>query len=173
MQDEQHSSRPETAGPASQTDKEWSELQRDLDTLGQQLAGLGSHSAALGETVLANLQSHFQEVKTRALTYKQAADQQIEQVRQTAFQQAREAGSTYDEARTISTEAARDAARQVWERSEPLRQGAKDVGEGLARAWTELRASFGKAAGRLNSESSSSTANGPATPASSETRETT
>ncbi len=54
-----------------------------------------------------------------------------------------------------------EAARQVWERSEPLRQGAKDVGEGLARAWVELRASFGKAAGRLHSETP---ANGP-TPA--------
>jgi hypothetical protein len=45
-----------------------------------------------------------------------------------------------------------EAARQVWERSEPLRQGAKDVGEGLARAWVELRASIGKAAGRLHTE---------------------
>jgi hypothetical protein len=64
-----------------------------------------------------------------------------------------------------------EAARQVWERSEPLRQGAKDVGEGLARAWVELRASFGKAAGRLNTESQT---NGPAAPVSSEEhRETT
>jgi hypothetical protein len=45
-----------------------------------------------------------------------------------------------------------EAARQMWERAEPLRQGAKDVGEGLGRAWVELRASFGKAAGRLQTE---------------------
>ena len=63
-----------------------------------------------------------------------------------------QAESTFSDARARSTEAARDAARQVWERSEPLRQGAKDVGEGLSRAWTELRASFGKAAGRLQTE---------------------
>ncbi len=62
-----------------------------------------------------------------------------------------------------------EAARQAWERSEPLRQGAKDVGEGLARAWTELRASFGKAAGRLHTE----TANGPVPATTDDRRETT
>jgi hypothetical protein len=64
--------------------------------------------------------------------------------------------------RTLSDMRARstEAAKQVWERSEPLRQGARDVGEGMARAWSEIRASFGKAAGRLNTEQS--TANGPA-----------
>jgi hypothetical protein len=40
----------------------------------------------------------------------------------------------------------------MWERSEPLRQGAKDVGEGLVRAWSELSASFGKAANRLRTD---------------------
>ena len=39
----------------------------------------------------------------------------------------------------------------MWEQSEPLRQGAKDVGEGVVRAWSEIRASLGKAAGRLTS----------------------
>ena len=47
----------------------------------------------------------------------------------------------------------------MWERAEPLRQGAKDVGEGLGRAWVELSASFGKAAGRLQTDTG---ANGPA-----------
>jgi hypothetical protein len=64
-----------------------------------------------------------------------------------------------------------EAARQAWERSEPLRQGAKDVGEGLARAWTELRASFGKAAGRLHTEDS--TSNGPVPASTEDRRETT
>ena len=68
-----------------------------------------------------------------------------------------QADSAFSDARTRSTE----AAKQMWEKSEPLRQGAKDVGEGLARAWTELRASFGKAAGRLQTESSVSPQNGP------------
>ena len=42
-------------------------------------------------------------------------------------------------------------AFEMWERSEPLREGARDVGDGLVRAWAELRASFGKAATRLSS----------------------
>ena len=37
--------------PRSQADKEWSELQRDLDLLGRQLAELSTHTAQLGEHV--------------------------------------------------------------------------------------------------------------------------
>jgi hypothetical protein len=77
-----------------------------------------------------------------------------------------EAENSFADMRQRSTE----AARQMWERSEPLRQGAKDVGEGLARAWVELRASFGKAAGRLNTDTN---ANGPTPPASDERHERT
>jgi len=87
---------------------------------------------------------------------------ELDQVREAAWQQAREAESTLSDMRQRSGE----TARQMWERSEPLRQGAKDVGEGLSRAWTELRTSFGKAADRLNTESPP---NG-ATPATSDER---
>jgi hypothetical protein len=93
-------------------------------------------------------------VKARALSFKQAREAELEQVRRTAQSQAE---STFSDARARSTE----AAKQMWEKSEPLRQGAKDVGEGLARAWVELRASFGKAAGRLQTESQASPQNGP------------
>jgi hypothetical protein len=168
----QFDSQPQPASTETQADKEWSELQRDLDMLGRQLAELATHSAALGEHFLSNLQAHFQEVKTHAFTYKQATEEQLDQVRQAAWQQAQETEGAFNEARTRTTEAARDAARQMWERSEPFRQGAKDVGEGLVRAWGELRTSIGKAAGRLNTEPSSTT-NGPVPPTTNEPRETT
>ena len=144
-------------------DKEWTEFERDLDTLGRQLASLQAHTAALGSQLVSSLEARFQEVKDRAQNFKQAREQEVEQMRLSAQQQAE---STFSEARQRSTE----AARQMWERSEPLRQGAKDVGEGLARAWTELRASFGKAAGRLHTESPT---NGPVPAASEDRRETT
>ena len=147
----------------TQADKEWSAFERDLDTLGRQLAALQVHTAALGSQVVASLEGRFQDVKNRAQSFRQARELELEQVRQAAWQQAREAEGAFSEARVRSTEAARDAARQVWERSEPLRQGAKDVGEGLARAWSELRVSFGKAAGRLHTEESSSATPAPAT----------
>jgi len=150
----------------TQADKEWTELERDLDTLGRQLAALQAHTAALGSQLVSSLEAGFQEVKARAQSFRQARELELEQVRQTARQQAKEAESTFSEARQRSAE----AARQVWERSEPLRQGAKDVGEGLSRAWTELRASFGKAAGRLHTDS---TTNGPVPAASDDRRETT
>ena len=145
----------------TKADKEWTEFERDLDTLGRQLAALQVHTAALGTQLVANLEARFEDVKNRARSFRQARE--LEQMRRTAWQQASEAEGAFSEARTRSTEAARDAARQVWERSEPLRQGAKDVGEGLARAWTELRASFGKAAGRLHTDESSSATPAPAT----------
>jgi hypothetical protein len=164
----QFGSQPQGETPA---DKEWSEFQRDLDTLGRQLAALQVHTASLGSHVVASLEARFQEVKTRAASFKQATEAQLDQARQTAWQQAGEAESAFSEARTRSTEAAREAARQVWERSEPLRQGARDVGDGLVRAWSELRASFGKAAGRLHTEEPANSTPAPA--ADDERRETT
>jgi len=147
----------------TQADKEWTEFERDLDTLGRQLASLQQHTAALGSQLVSTLEARFEDVKARAQSFRQAREQELEQMRLTAQQQAE---STFSEARMRSAE----AARQAWERSEPLRQGAKDVGEGLARAWTELRASFGKAAGRLHTES---TTNGPVPATTDDRRETT
>jgi hypothetical protein len=152
----------QSAKNETQADKEWTEFERDLDTLGRQLAALQVHTASLGTHLVSSLEARFNEVKSRALSFKQAREAELEQVRLTAQHQAE---STFSDARTRSTE----AARQMWEKSEPLRQGAKDVGEGLSRAWTELRASFGKAAGRLQTESTGSPQNGPV-PATSEDR---
>ena len=151
----------------TQADKKWSEFERDLDTLGRQLTALQVHTAALGSQLVSSLEARFQDVKNRAQSFRQARELELEQVRQAAWRQAREAEGAFSEARIRSTE----AARQVWERSEPLRQGAKDVGEGLARAWTELRASFGKAAGRLHTDESSAAT--PAAATSEERRERT
>jgi len=147
----------------TKADEEWTAFERDLDTLGRQLVSLQAHTAALGSQLVSSLDARFQEVKARAQSFRQARELELERMRLSAQQQAE---STFGEARQRSAE----AARQMWERSEPLRQGAKDVGEGLARAWTELRASFGKAAGRLHTESST---NGPAPAASEDRRETT
>jgi hypothetical protein len=152
----------------TQTDKEWWAFERDLDGLGRQLAALQVHTAALGSHLVSSLEARFEEVKARAASFRQARELELEQVRQAAWQQAREAESTFSEARARSTE----AAKQMWERAEPLRQGAKDVGEGLLRAWGELRASFGKAAGRLHTESEGSTTRGPVPAATEDRRET-
>jgi hypothetical protein len=148
-----YSSKPtsETGSSESKAAKEWEAFQRDLDTLGRQLAELGAQGATLGQHFLDSLQERFKEVQAQATTYKRAAEEQIEQSR-------REAEGTLKDARTHSTEAAKDAARELWERSQPLREGAKDVGEGLARAWGELRSSFGKAAQRLQTEETTSAA---------------
>ncbi|MGV1014034.1 MAG: hypothetical protein ACOYB4_03595 [Methyloceanibacter sp.] len=139
--------------------KEWAAFQRDLDTLGRQLAELGTHGAALGEHFLDSLQARFKEMQSHATTYKQAAEEQLDAAR-------RGAEGTLDEARASTTEAAKDAAREMWEKAQPLREGAKDVGEGLARAWGELRTSFGKAAQRLQTEAEPGAAEeaDPATP---------
>jgi hypothetical protein len=146
----------------SKADKEWSELQRDLDMLGRQLAELSMHTAQLGEHFLASLQARFKDVQERAATYRNATEQQFEEMRRTAQSQAE---STFNDMRARSAE----AAKQVWERAEPLRQGARDVGEGMLRAWSEIRASFGKAAGRLQVGQSP---NGPSAAQSEDRRET-
>jgi hypothetical protein len=152
MQNEQPQYGSQPTRSETQADKEWSEFERDLDTLGHQLAALQAHTATLGSHLVSSLEARFQEVKNRAASFRQAREAELEQMRVAAQKQAE---SAFSDARARSAE----AARQVWERSEPLRQGAKDVGEGLARAWGELRASFGKAAGRLQTETPPS--NGP------------
>jgi hypothetical protein len=157
-----HSKTTSGAGD-NKAEKEWDAFQRDLDTLGRQLAELGAHGAALGEHFLDSLQTHFKEVRAKATTYRQAAEEQVEQARQ-------EAEGTLKDARTHSTEAAKDAARELWEKAQPLREGAKDVGEGLSRAWGELRTSFGKAAQRLQTDSETGSEQTPSPVSSSEDR---
>ena len=136
---------PSAGASDTKASKEWDAFQLDLDTLGRQLAELGTHGAALGEHFLSSLQARFQEMKDHAASYKQATEQQIETASRTAQV---EAESTLEDVKARSTE----AAKQMWEKAQPLREGAKDVGEGLFRAWGELRASFGKAAQRLHTE---------------------
>ena len=126
----------------------WSDLQRDLDTLGRQLNELRNHSATLGEHLINSMQASFDQVKGHTQQWQDLTLKQLDELRNSALRQAGEAQSAYGDVRVKSQE----AARQMWERSEPLRQGAKDVGEGLVRAWTEVRASLGKAASRLQED---------------------
>jgi hypothetical protein len=138
------SSRPENA----RVEAAWSDLQRDLDTLGRQLNELRNHSATLGDQLINQVQASFDQVKGQTMQWQDLTLKQLDELRSSALRQAGEAQNAYGDVRMRSQE----AARQVWERSEPLRQGAKDVGEGLIRAWSEVRASLGKAAGRLQEE---------------------
>jgi hypothetical protein len=141
----------------------WSDLQRDLDTLGRQLDELRNHSATLGEHLVNSVQASFDQVKGRTQQWQDLTLKQLDEFRNTAFRQAGDAQNAYGDVRAKSQE----AARQVWERSEPLRQGAKDVGEGLVRAWTEVRASLGKAASRLQEDANkASTTSSDKTPGS-------
>lgn len=137
---------------SDQADKEWADLQRDLDTLGEQLGSLREHSAALGETLLTNLEARFQDVRSRALGYRTATDEQVEGMRKLAVEQAQQTQSTLTESGKKSAEMAKDTARQMWERAEPLRQGAQEVGQGLLRAWSEIATSFGKAAEKMQTD---------------------
>jgi hypothetical protein len=140
-----------------------SDLQRDLDTLGRQLNELRNHSATLGEDLVNSVQASFDQVKGRTQQWQDLTLKQLDEFRNTAFRQAGDVQNAYGDVRAKSQE----AARQVWERSEPLRQGAKDVGEGLVRAWTEVRASLGKAASRLQEDANkASTTSSDKTPGS-------
>jgi hypothetical protein len=143
----------DTPTPKSeQADKEWADLQRDLDTLGEQLGSLHKHTAALGDTLVNDLEARFQDVRSRTLNFRNATEAQFEALRELAAQQAAATQSSLTEAGMKSAETAKETARQMWERAEPLRLGAQEVGQGFARAWTEIAASFGKAAEKIQSE---------------------
>jgi hypothetical protein len=136
----------------TQPSREWSAFEHDLEALGRQLAQLRAHGAALGEHVVNELEQRCRLVTSRAKDYQRATESQLDALRRQAGRHGHDAQTAYNEARTRSKE----VARQVWERSVPLREGARDVGEGLTRAWSELRASLGKAAGRLQTPPPSS-----------------
>ena len=133
-------------------DKEWADLQRDLETLGEQLGSLSDHTATLGKTVVANLDAQYKDVKKRATTYRRVKEAELNAAHQAALQQVTETQNTLTDAGAKSATMAKDTARQVWERSEPLRQGAQEVGQGLVRAWSEIAASFGKAAEKIQTD---------------------
>ncbi len=142
----------------NQSQKEWDNLQRDLDTLGEQLRSLRDHSAALGDTLVSELEARYQDVRNRALSLHNATESQLDELRKSAVEQAMQTQSTLAETSAKSAEMAKDTARQMWERSEPFRQGAQEVGQGLLRAWTEIAASFGKAVEKVQSERAKSPA---------------
>jgi hypothetical protein len=133
-------------------DKEWADLQRDLETLGEQLGSLSDHSAKLGKTVVANLDAQYKSVKRRAATYRRVKEAQLNAAHEAASQQAALTQNTLTDAGVKSAAMAKDTAKQVWERSEPLRQGAQEVGHGLVRAWSEIATSFGKAAEKIQTD---------------------
>lgn len=133
-------------------EKEWADLQRDLDTLGEQLNSLRDHTAALGETMVKDMETRFQDVRAHALGFRSATEEQFEALRKLAVEQAAHTQSTLTETGLKSAEMAKDTARQMWERAEPLRQGAQEVGQGFIRAWSEIAASFGKAAEKVQAE---------------------
>jgi hypothetical protein len=130
----EHRSEFGTQSTKSETkaDKEWSEFERDLESLGRQLAELQIHTAALGTQLVRSLEAGFEEVKHRAERFRKEREVEIEEMRRRATS---EAENSFADMRQRSTE----AARQMWERAEPLRQGAKDVGED----WAGLGSSSG------------------------------
>ena len=133
-------------------EKEWADLQSDLDKLGEQLNSLRDHTAALGGTVVNDMEARFQDVRAHALGFRSATEEQFESLRKLAMEQAAQTQSSLTEAGLRSAEVAKDTARQVWEKSEPLRVGAQEVGQGFIRAWSEIAASFGKAAEKVQAE---------------------
>jgi hypothetical protein len=130
-------------GEASHEGDKWLEFQRDLETFGHQISELWSHKAVLGDHVIQNLEAQYQKVRIRADAWKNATELETK----LASRRGAEAQGTFSDMRARS----KATAFEMWERAEPLREGARDVGEGLVRAWGELRASFGKAANRLSS----------------------
>ena len=70
-------------------DKEWADLQRDLETLGEQLGSLSDHTATLGKTVVANLDAQYKDVKKRATTYRRVKEAELNAAHQAALQQDR------------------------------------------------------------------------------------
>ena len=143
--------------PTKHADKEWDDLHRELTTLGEQVKSLRDHAGALGETVLGNMELRFQDVLSRAHAYRNTTASQMDQLQKHVVDQADQTQATLTEQGKKSAEMAKDKALEFWDRSEPLRQGAQEVGQGFLRAWSEIAASFSKAAEKVQAERASGT----------------
>ena len=137
----QPSDKAKEVSPQRLEDK-WSEFERELETLGHHLSELWSHKAVLGDDLVRTIQAQYTQTRIRANVSKHATEQQISEIRRDSPGTDWRVTGTFGDMRARS----KATAFEMWERSEPLREGARDVGEGLVRAWAELRASFGKAA---------------------------
>ena len=136
----------------AQANKEWDDLQRELETLGEQVKSLRDHAGALGETVLGNMDLRFQDVLSRAQAYRNTTAAQMDELQKLALDQAGQTQASLTEQGKKSAEMAKDKAQELWTRAEPLRQGAQEVGQGFLRAWSEIAASFGKAAEKVQAD---------------------
>ena len=114
---------------AKQADKEWDDLKRELETLGDQVKSLRDHAGALGETVLGNMELRFQDVMSRANAYRNTTAAQMEELQKLALTQADQAQVSLTEQGKKSAEMAKDKARELWTRAEPLRQGAQELAQ--------------------------------------------
>ena len=132
MQNEHHF---QSSGDAEDKKEKWAAFAHDLEMLGHQLSELSSHAAVLGDHIIQRLEAQYQTVRNRADVWKQTTDQQTNELRKLACHQGRDAQGAFSDIRARS----KATAFAMWERSDPLRQGAQDVGEGLVRAWAELR----------------------------------
>ena len=74
------SGRPEDA----RVEAAWSDLQRDLDTLGRQLNELRNHSAVLGDHLVNSVQASFDQVKGRTLQWQDLSLKQLDELRSSA-----------------------------------------------------------------------------------------
>ena len=144
---------------AKQADKEWDDLKRELETLGDQVKSLRDHAGALGETVLGNMELRFQDVMRRANAYRNTTAAEIEELQKMALDQANQTQASLTEGGKKSAAMAKDTERELWTRAEPLRQGAQEVGQGFLRAWSEIAASFGKAAEKVQTERTKDSSN--------------
>jgi hypothetical protein len=92
---------------------EWSEFERDLETLGRQLSELGVHTAVMGDQLVQSLQAQYQQVKTGANAWTRATERQVDEISNSAWRQGAEAQGAYSDMRERSKAAAHD----IWERS--------------------------------------------------------
>lgn len=119
----QTTTEPAYSPPAStnEVSREWDRLEQELAEWGSRLDELQQKAELVGEDVVDDLQRRYRSVKSEAEMLKQHTERELREAQ--------------EEAAKLKAK----ADRQSQERKEKLKQSAQDLGQGLSRAWTELR----------------------------------
>lgn len=154
---------PETGQqpPGTTRSDDWSRLEAELRLWGRKLDELRQQSDRVGDSVIAELQRRYETLTRETEALKQSTDREIQEAREELERAKTKAqaqsnsmvGTTVSNAKE-GARSAREISRRVGKRTgqtaKAMSKGARHVGAGFARAWSELRKGFQQAYSSLN-----------------------
>lgn len=154
---------PETGQqpPGTTRSGDWSRLETELKLWGRKLDELRQQSDRVGDSVIAELQRRYETLTKETEALKRSTDREIRLAReelertktQAQAQSHSRVGTTVSKAKEGARsvrEISQGIGKRTGETARAMSKGARHLGAGFARAWSELRKGFQQAYSSLN-----------------------